>query len=282
MSSILLALGNFHRWLDSDFNTERMASTIERILNRALIDGFEVGYSADDLTSPGDSLPERFQCLPPALQARIVANLKSIHLPSLGYLNRHEKSHLAHSVRHAYETGLCSEFTIHPDKTSFEDWKTFLKQLPKEAIISVENMDKDKQNYRTLGELIYLLDSLPQLHVTFDICHWLELGHQSDSGDLLQFLGDYGERISKIHFSAPRSHAAWYNVTQGMQDNHNLVANSGWNISEAFFKAVKNVPFVMEGGIPIGCVEGIVSEVELIRRNVGLDLAVKERLIRAA
>lgn len=282
MTKIVLALDNFHRWLLSEFYNQRMASTIERLLDRGLIDGFEVVYSAEDLASPWHLLPERFTCLPVQLQARVIDSLSSIHLPSLGHLNTNEKLYLAHSVKHAYEAGLCSEFTIHPDNTAFQDWKMFLQHIPQGAVISVENMDKNKQNYRTLDELIHLTDSFPQLQITLDICHWLELGHESDSPDLLEFIGDRHERITKVHFSAPSSNASWYNRAQGMQDNHNLVANSGWNISPAFYRALTHVPFVIEGGIPLGCIEGIVSEVELIRKNITQNSIIREQEQRAA
>jgi hypothetical protein len=252
------------------------------MLDRGLIDGFEVGYSLHDLVGKGSLLPERFKDLPVHLQSRIIASLHSIHLPSLGNLKEDEKLLLAHRVRHAYETGLCCEFTIHPDNTSFQDWRMFLQTMPDGSIISVENMDREKQNYKTLSELKLLMDLFPQLHITFDICHWLELGHPSDCRDLLELFEDYHGRISKVHFSAPSSSASWYSPAQGMQDNHNLVSNSGWNISPDFYGALSNVPFVMEGGIPLGCIEAIVGEVELIRQNTTRTSTFRERTKRAA
>ena len=234
---------------------------------RRAIDGFELCTHSEEelydwclrLERDSCALPNSFSHLSERCRSNIVTSrFLSLHLPSLKDVV--DVSRFARAVELVRKKLGISEFTIHPDETTLSRWSELLNKTGDEIHYSVENMDTRTLQYGPLYEIAAILESFPRLSCTFDMCHWLERGQ--DILELNSFLAGYSNRISKVHYSVPRSEALFYRKYSGI--NHHAVFRSEWRLVPALSAILDGTyPLVCEGFIPLGSTRALKGEIEL-------------------
>lgn len=200
------------------------------------------------------------------LSSELALPIKTAHLPELKHLSPREAYRLGGALAEFSKRHNISELTAHPNEVSPYIWNGLLRGLKNTVRISIENMDIRKHSGGELKEIAQLLNNFPSLTFTFDICHWLERGYSDSSADLLNFLRSFSSRLTKLHFSSPKSQSAIYRNGIEIQTNHYLVANSSYKPSEEFLNALSSdLIWVIEGVVPYGASEALIEEVLLIR-----------------
>lgn len=274
---ILVASGSFAFWFESEPLLRRLELVLaEGLLEDLLIDGVELGADFSEL---GDwtrqltrrkhpTLPGRLSLLSPTLQERILRlRHNTLHLAPLDQLRPSRCGWLIDRLQRVAETTGITEFTVHPDGVSEDVWRQLVENLPPPLSLSVENMDPRKKGFQSLEEMARLLDTYPSLQMTFDICHWMETGRAVDDRNLLQFLAKYGERISKLHFSVPRSQSEVYADLEEGTTTHFLSIGSGIWLPRAFFDALPSkIKWVAAGLVPLNGIRLLKSELYQLHR----------------
>jgi hypothetical protein len=276
-AKVLISSASFALWFQSEPLLRRLELVLcDALLEDLLIDGIELALDFSELgqwtrgrsARPRKVLPGSFGNLSPELQQRLLRlRHNTVHLAPLKNLHASRRSWLIERLRMVADTTGITEFTVHPDEVTDDAWQQILDQLPADIVLSVENMDPRKRNYRTLGEMQALLDTYPQLRLTFDLCHWLEEGGSSSSVEMLEFFKRNGERISKIHFSVPRSmHESYGDIAPGFT-SHFLAASSDVWVAQAFFDALpQGIRWVSEGLVPLRGVKLLKAELYQLNR----------------
>ncbi|MCI5065999.1 sugar phosphate isomerase/epimerase [bacterium] len=255
-----------------------MSNFLNSALKEPCIAGVEIYYPYEELetllastSSDGaPALPAALSFLPAEITQEIFRlSHNSIHLAALYNLPREKDRWMARTLNEiSAHLNIC-EFTIHPDDTLTERWKGILEELRPEISLSVENMDKNKNNFQSLEEFEALFDEVPNLKMTFDICHWLELGHSESSSELLSFLERHSSRISKVHFSVPSTTSPNYGEGELAECSHFLAHDSGHSISPSFFGAFsKDSYWVLEGLIPLNTPSSLLDEMRYLLKCV--------------
>lgn len=259
MSSILVSLSSFAYWWKSHPRILQLNQWLSK--SWGICDGFEIPVRYDEidqwcrmLRRDAKSLPPSFGFFTPATKNRILsASSNSIHLEPLKNLPFGNEQWLSQRLSIiSAELGI-KDFTIHPDEVVFDRWEIVLEGLGQGQWLSIENMDYRKRDFQELEEIGRLLRFYPSLRCTFDICHWLELSRNPVGQTMDSFFRRYADRVSKIHFSVPRSVCAAYSNQKEIETSHFLYSHSGCMLPLAFFDRVSSsAAWVVEGVIPFG------------------------------
>ncbi len=187
----------------------------------------------------------------------------SIHLESLKDSHAEDDYVLVRKLQLIFETLGIREFTIHPDGVSLNRLRRLNSFVPPSVRISIENMDCRKVNFQTIDEMGRALELCPNLYCTFDICHWVELGHREDAPQLQQFFQRAKRQISKIHYSLPYGN---HRAFGGIRTTHYPVTTSTYALESSFFQsAPSNIPWVLEGVIPLRSEAMLYNEIAALR-----------------
>lgn len=134
----------------------------------------------------------------------LVNDLNILDLTKYSYVSIHAPSSISNltesKVIDLLENILQYKYNIivHPDIIkNFDDWKIFGKYL------CIENMDKRKATGRTLRELNYIFDKLPDASLCFDIAH----AYQVDPSliESIDILKVFKSKLKQIHLSEVNS-----------------------------------------------------------------------------
>ena len=261
----IINLASFYYWLSSLPRARALDSLIRGTYLRShAIAGFEIPLTIDG----HDSIKMTgFEILGDDFLAAVLsAPIRTAHLPELKHLSPRDAHRCGAALAEFAKRYNISEFTAHPDEVSPCIWDGLLCGLKGVAPVSVENMDIRKKYGVELRELAQLLTDFPSLTFTFDLCHWLERGYSDNDPQLLSFLNNFSNRLTKLHFSCPKSQAEIYRNGIEIQTNHYLVAGSNYIPSEEFLGTLSTeIAWVIEGVIPYGASEALAEEVLLIR-----------------
>lgn len=208
-----------------------------------------------------------------ALKHLILSPHTRIHLDDLKNLPVKRRAWLFDQLKTIYAITGINKFLMHPDEVSIDSWRSLVSVWPEHLELSFENMDLFKKSFKSLGEAEDLLDACPKLSMTFDLCHWLELGKGSDDPELVSFFERYQERISTIHFSVPESESAAYDLTERASCRHFLWSESNLEIQPDFFALLpSNAPLVLEGMVPARKSELLTQEISLLSQGLYQDV----------
>ena len=269
---VLVSIGDFWQWFEDDISRNQLDNALRRLFYSPVApDGFEIGLPVESLHEWAEklragkiALPRRYDFLSPEVKARVLeSSLNTIHLPRILDLVPYADRRFTDSLRIIAEHAGITEATVHPDEMADSDLERVLEVMPSGFVLSIENMDKRKANFQSLNELGALLDKYPECACTFDVCHWVELGHKALAPELMDFLTRYAEQLSKIHYSAPSSKADFYRKTD-VDGCHFLGAHSGWELEEFILQIKQPIPYVIEGTVPRGRVFAVESEISSI------------------
>lgn len=257
---------------------------LNSLKSNPLVDGMELVATYAELEawfSPRNKfnhiLPGDFSLLSPQTQLAIKKlRSNSVHLPSMNGLTEKEVLTLKDIVSAIHARLYIKEFTIHPDRSSFDQWDKLLHGLDGNISISIENMDKRKENYRTLEECAELLRRYPSLKFTFDMCHWLENEKPLLDYSLIKFLNEFAPRVSKIHFSVPWK-TPLYDSFPEVETSHYLMTEQiEIDGVRDILAAVPKAIVVIEGVVPVNCLASFRKETlvlkELMEGARGVDV----------
>ena len=270
----LVASGCFYYWFKKKSEVKQLNNSLSAYLDRnQLLDGFELYANFDSLgdwcerlCSGTQCLPGPWKCLDEKLQERILSLPHNrLHLSPLNKLAPGQEIWLARQLKLINQITGIDVFTTHPDSLSKKRLREIAAVMPKEVILSIENMDLRKDNFQTFSEIKAALDANPRVMLTLDICHWLELGGTLNSRKLLKFLSLYNNRVSTLHFSMPQSSLIDYQLQEQIETNHFLYFGSEAEIQRSFISYLtKDVAYVIEGVVPIGGFSFLEAEIDFI------------------
>jgi hypothetical protein len=195
-----------------------------------IVDGFEfiMDYKKINDFNGIDLLPEH-KC-------------NSIHLCP------HEKSFNAFdNLKSVMKELNVKQVIVHPQQLdNFE-------QIPDDINFLIENMDFRKGSFIKISEVLNLVNSRKNFGFNLDICHLEEL----ENGLTDKMIDSFKHKIDAMHISLPESKLL--NI-----DNcpHYLCFDSGLSMPK---KLPTNIPWTIEGIIPINSLEMLKKEVEFLR-----------------
>lgn len=208
-----------------------------------------------------------------SLKQLILSPHTRIHLDDLKHLPVKRRAWLFDQLKTIYAKTGINRFLMHPDEVSIDSWRSLLSVWPESLELSFENMDLFKKSFKSLGEAGDLLDACPKLSMTFDLCHWLELGKGSDDPELISFFERYHKRISAIHFSVPESESIAYDLAERASCRHFLWSESNIEIKPDFFALwPSNAALVLEGMVPARKPELLSDEISLLSQGLYQDV----------
>jgi hypothetical protein len=160
-------------------------------------------------------------------------------------------------------TGI-SQFVFHPDESEIRRIAMVSDFLPDDIHLSVENMDIEKRNFQSLAEVDRLLDSVPGVTLTFDMCHWLEMGFDLESPALRAFLVKHRDRFRILHCSAHKSDHDIYKDYGFIK--HRMLLGSGVTLTPSFLELLPgDCTVTLEGYVPLGRSQEALTEIRTVR-----------------
>lgn len=208
-------------------------------------------------------LPGSLARVPGHVAAAILAKSNSVHLECLKKLTPGAERWLCKQLRSIRRLLGISDFVIHPDEVGINRWRQLGGYLPSEVNLCVENMDVRKRDFQTPAEFEALFAAVPAACMTFDVCHWIELGFDQHDPELLAFVARHEARIRNMHFSVPHSTAAMY--VPHPEILHKLAVGSGTEVSPALIRALpEGCAITIEGYLPPGCEATLAAEISLL------------------
>lgn len=257
--NVTIASASFAYWMNSLPARRQLEDEIARLTRQGLVHGIEFSVKNHELVGWTNELRNGVKKLPAPLnyfrqphQERLLElPFNTVHLEPLNALEDGQEEWLAGQLAEIYRSTNIKEFTVHPDGVPIARWQRLLDAVPQGVLLSVENMDLRKATHRTLEEIELLLTLYPRLRFTFDVCHWIEQGREVSGVGFREGMLRLMRRLSKIHFSVPRSTAECYR-NEGIETFHFLRAGSAVELPDEFFSLIpEQCPWVIEGVIPV-------------------------------
>ena len=258
--AIVVSTGVFFKWFASLPLSRELEDYLLPFLSaKPQISGFEFSVTIEalrqfkkEIATDPDAIPGRWSFLSKKLRS-VIATFPShhLHLSGLETLSRDEIVELATLMNEMSATHNFGVWTFHPDTISRENLVALAQSLSPQVVLSAENMDPHKKEFRSLAEMHDLLSEVPSLACTFDISHWLAHGFDAHAEELITFLTTHQQRIKALHLSVPTSRCK---AAKEIKDTggHYLLAESGWHLPAAFFDALPpSLAIILEGAVPV-------------------------------
>lgn len=269
---ISLGLMSFHYWYESPQLRELLDGKLLEMCNRGSIQGVELGAShlelerwAARLRSDRHALPEPFSFSPGCRRALLELPRNTLHLPDLSSIDPTDFCGFCERIRRIFEYTEIAEVTAHPSSCDLGHFEQLLEVWPSEVALSIENMDPRAANCQDIEELLKFLSASPAVKLTFDLCHWLELGRGLAGAALLRHTELLQRKLSKIHFSSPLRSEAYCDYPE-ISTHHYLMAPTSTILPRDFLGALPLATlWVLEGVVPPGRIDLLEREAELLR-----------------
>lgn len=268
-----ISLSSFYEWHADSRHLDAVPNVLGEVI--PYINGCEIIVSDRSLSSKANVkkiLSSPFELVGWESLSALPAN--SIHLPCFKNYAKNRDSQILEIIHAAGNELNIRHFTIHPDETDYIDWRWFLNRVPDWAKISVENMDIRKKSHCRLDEFAGLLREFPRLFVTLDVCHLVEAGYSLGDFQLIQFLSEFAQRISKVHLSAPAFSAAGRKRHADLM--HINCADSSF-VVPAYFRDLipSSAEWLLEGALPAGDLTALRRELEYLRNVFSDDESIR-------
>jgi hypothetical protein len=152
---IALSIGCPYAWKNPQADLNLLNNTIEQALPR--LDGVEVfaDYLNVKQLAEDSAVSLEYLCLlSPDVKTKLLnLPLKFMHLAALKELSPGRESWLVETPLTLQQRLGYGEFTIHADEVNAERFKQLHDRVPPELLLSFENMDPRKKNFRTPSEM---------------------------------------------------------------------------------------------------------------------------------
>ncbi len=226
------ALCDFTFWSNQELNF--LLSNLQKTIPQAQAVELSVKWNIDEILANT-----------PLLQKY---NYRSFHLPQDNYnqwvneLNKHQDKLQLNNL------------VIHPDVVT--DWSILSKsKIP----VLIENMDKDKTDFRTVEKIEGLLQKFPQFKLCLDICHLEEqFPCKTD-----HWLKKFENQIAEIHLATPGDHYPEKFTNEEIRHSSCLYDKNILNGLD-----IKNYPIILEGVIPPDRWDLVKEEFELVQSHL--------------
>jgi hypothetical protein len=206
---IAVSLRAFEGWLESPPGAAAVGGALQSISQ--LADGFEVQFGHSDVLEGMAPSPTQDTWVPGWWNH--VAKSAFSHVRqcrgNVGHLENLQ--HISPRVLHSFAAGLnklteatnIRLWTLHPVGVTLSTWRAVLVRVAPTTRLSIENMSPRSPAFARLEECAALLDQVPELVMTLDVCHLLQNGYALNSATVLNFIDTYRERIAVAHLSRP-------------------------------------------------------------------------------